>query len=313
VWPIHRSAVEVSLAQADLDPLICVVPDGEVHKRLGTVKELYDQFIEGGLDRGSVVIALGGGVVGDMAGFAAATYMRGLPLVQVPTTLLSMIDSSVGGKVAVDHPRGKNLIGAFKQPVFVVVDPTVLDSLPDEEMRSGWAEIVKHGIISDRDLFGRLEEQPELRPSAADLSDIIAAAIQVKIDIVEEDPYELGRRRVLNLGHTFGHALEVISEYQLRHGYAVSLGITIAARVAAATRLCQPQLPQRIEALLRAFGLPTQIHALRPEAVWQAMALDKKKLGSRLRFVLPRALGDVVITEDVPQDTVLGVLRELSS
>jgi len=313
VWPIHGSALETGLRKAGFDPLVCLVPDGEEHKRLDTVRQLYDQFIDGSLDRSGVVIALGGGVLGDMAGFGAATYMRGLPLVQVPTTLLSIIDSSVGGKVAVDHPRGKNLIGAFKQPAFVVVDPAVLDTLPDEEVRSGWAEIVKHGIISDPALFRRLEAHPELRPSPSALTDIIAAAIQVKVDVVEEDPYEQGRRRVLNLGHTFGHALEVLSDYELRHGYAVAMGIVVAGRVAVAMGLCQPELPPRIEALLRAFGLPTQVPPFQPEAVWEAMALDKKKRGSRLRFVLPRALGDVIITEEVVQEAVLTVLGELST
>lgn len=312
VWPIHGCAVEAALRKMGCNPLICLVPDGEAHKRLVTVRQLYDQFIDGSLDRSGVVIALGGGVLGDMAGFAAATYMRGLPLVQVPTTLLSMVDSSVGGKVAVDHPQGKNLVGAFKQPAFVVVDPVVLDSLPDTEMRSGWAEIVKHGIIGDPGLFKRLEAQPELRPSSAALSDIIAAAIQVKVDVVEEDPYEQGHRRVLNLGHTFAHAFEVLGDYQLRHGYAVAMGMVVAARVAAAMGLCQPELPLRIEALLHAFGLPTQAPSFQSESVWQAMALDKKKRGSRLRFVLPRALGDVIITEEVTPEAVFGVLSELA-
>jgi shikimate kinase/3-dehydroquinate synthase len=310
VWAIHGHSVQSALRDAGLDPLISLVPDGEVHKRLDTVRQLYDQFIDGGLDRSGVVVTLGGGVVGDMAGFAAATYMRGLPLVQVPTTLLAMIDSSVGGKVAVDHPRGKNLIGAFKQPAFVVVDPAVLHTLPDEEMRSGWAEIIKHGIIADPALFCRLEAMPELWPSPSVLTDIIAAAIRVKVDVVEEDPYERGRRRVLNLGHTFGHAIEVLCDYQLRHGYAVAMGMVIAARVAQAMGLCAQEFTERVEAVIRAFGLPTEIPTVEPEAVWQAMSLDKKKRGSRLRFVLPRALGDVVITEKVDPDTVLRVLRD---
>ena len=313
VWPLHGPTVESSLRAAGFDPLICLVPDGEAYKRLDTVCQLYDQFIDGGLDRSGVVIAFGGGVVGDMAGFAAATYMRGLPLVQVPTTLLAMIDSSVGGKVAVDHPRGKNLIGAFKQPAFVVVDPAVLSTLPDEEMRSGWAEIIKHGIIGDPALFERLEARPELRPPSLALTDILAAAIQVKVDVVEDDPYERGRRRVLNLGHTFAHAFEVLSDYRLRHGHAVAVGMVVAARAAEAMGLCRPELPERLEALLRAFGLPTRVPDFQPEAIWQAMALDKKKRGSRLRFVLPRALGDVIVTEEVARELVLAALGELSS
>lgn len=313
VWQAHGEALAEGLRVAGFDPLLCPVPDGEAHKTLDTVRALYDRFVEGELDRSSLVVALGGGVVGDMAGFAAATYMRGLPLVQVPTTLLAMIDSSVGGKVAVDHPRGKNLIGAFKQPAFVVVDPAVLSTLPDEEMRSGWAEIIKHGIIGDPALFERLEAQPELRPPSVVLTDIIAAAIQVKVDVVEEDPYERGRRWVLNLGHTFAHAFEVLSDYQLRHGHAVAIGMVVAARVAEVMGLCQPELPARIEALLRALGLPTRVPGFRPQAIWPAMALDKKKRGSRLRFVLPCALRDVIVTEQVAQEVVLAVLGELSN
>ena len=223
-----------------------------------------------------------------------------------------MIDSSVGGKVAVDHPRGKNLIGAFKQPAFVVVDPAALGTLPDEEMRSGWAEIIKHGIIGNPALFERLEAKPELRPSSVVLSEIIAAAIQVKVDVVEEDPYEQERRRVLNLGHTFAHAFEVLSNYQLRHGHAVARGMVVAARVAQVMGLCEPGLPGRIEALLRAFGLPTRVPPFQADAIWETMALDKKKRGSRLRFVLPRALGDVIVTEEVAPGSVLAVLGELS-
>jgi len=313
LWPIHGPTVESGLRTAGFNPIVCLVPDGEAYKRLDTVCQLYDQFIDGGLDRSGVVIALGGGVIGDMAGFAAATYMRGLSLVQVPTTLLAMIDSSVGGKVAVDHPRGKNLIGAFKQPAFVVVDPAALSTLPHEEMRSGWAEIIKHGIIGDPALFERLEARPELRPSSVTLTEIIAAAIQVKVDVVEEDPYEQGQRRVLNLGHTFAHAFEVLSDYQLRHGHAVAMGMVVAARVAEVMGLCQAELPGRIKALLRAFGLPTRVPPFPPQATWHTMALDKKKRGSRLRFVLPCALGDVIVTEEVAQREVLMVLDELSS
>jgi len=312
LWSLHGDAVLSSLRTSGFAPLVCLVPDGEAHKRLSTVSQLYDHFIDGGLDRSGVVIACGGGVVGDMAGFAAATYMRGLPLVQVPTTLLAMIDSSVGGKVAVDHPRGKNLIGAFKQPAFVVVDPAVLDTLPEEEMRSGWAEIAKHGVIGDPQLFERLEASPELRPLPKELIEIIAAAIRVKIAVVEEDPYERGRRRVLNLGHTFAHAFEVLSDYQLRHGHAVAMGMVVAAWVAEAMGLCSPELAARIEALLEAFGLPVRVPPLRPEEVWQAMAMDKKKRGSQLRFVLPHALGDVIVTEDVAPEVVLEALEMLA-
>lgn len=294
------------LQKAGFEPFICQVPDGEAYKTLDSVRSLYDQFIKGGLDRSGAVLALGGGVIGDMAGFAAATYMRGVPLVQLPTTLLAMVDASIGGKVGVDHPRGKNLIGAFKQPELVVIDPLALATLDEAEMRCGWAEVIKAGMIGSPSLFERLEERGD-EPSLH----VITEAIRVKVAVVEEDPYERGRRAVLNLGHTFGHALEVLSGFTLRHGEAVSIGLVAATRTAVALGLCDEAVEGRLAALLQRFGLPTHYERYKPREVWEAMATDKKKQGKRLRFVLPRAIGQVVVTDEVPEAMVLEILEKL--
>jgi shikimate kinase/3-dehydroquinate synthase len=306
VGDLYASTVVASLQEAGFEPVICQVPDGETYKTLNIVSSLYDQFVAGGLDRYGAVLALGGGVIGDMAGFAAATYMRGVPLVQLPTTLLAMVDASIGGKVAVDHPRGKNLIGAFKQPEMVVIDPLALKTLDEAEMRSGWAEVIKAGVIGSPRLFEHLEEGGD-DPSPS----IIAEAIHVKVAIVEEDPYESGRRAVLNLGHTFGHALEVLSGFTLRHGEAVSIGMVAATRTAVALGLCDEMVEGRLVALLQRFGLPTCYEGYEPREIWEAMATDKKKRGKKLRFVLPRAIGQVVVTDQVSKAMVLEVLERL--
>ncbi len=277
----------------------CTMPSGEAHKTLDTVSDLYTQFLAAGLDRSGLVVALGGGVVGDVAGFAAATYMRGLPLVQVPTTLLAMVDSSVGGKTGVDLPAGKNLVGAFKQPTLVVIDPTLLSTLPAADFRAGLAEVVKAAVIGDPDLFERLET------GRLDLPWLIRQAVAVKVAVVEADPYEQGRRAVLNLGHTFGHAFEVLSGYQLPHGDAVAMGMVVAARLAADLGRCSPEVGQRIVTLLDRLGLPTTIPGHNPETVWAVMTSDKKKQGDRMRFVLPLGIGQVDVFDDIPRQAVL--------
>lgn len=307
-------AVE-SLREAGLSPLVCTMPDGEQYKTLDTLADLYRQFVEGGLDRSSGVLALGGGVACDVAGFAAATYMRGVPVVQVPTTLLAMMDASVGGKTAVDLPQGKNLVGAFKQPALVLIDPDVLDTLPGAEVASGMAELIKHGVIADEELFRELEAA---RPQRAAWSRWIARSLQVKIDVVEQDPFERGLRAVLNLGHTTGHALEQVSGFHVRHGEGVSVGMVAAARIAAATGLAEPSLADRLARVLSAHHLPATCAELAGGgldalAIWEAMGRDKKKRGQALRWVLPRAVGQVEIVEDVPPQVVLDVLREMGA
>ena len=341
VAPLYAAQAEESLRAAHLRPFTCILPDGERHKTLATAASLYDHFLAGGLDRSGLVLSLGGGVTGDIAGFAAASFMRGVRFARVPTTLLSMVDASIGGKTGVDLPQGKNLVGAFQQPTAVIVDPSVLSTLEDAEVRSGMAEVIKHGIIGAPDLFGDLENglyakegesakagggveaggsakhgsHKETSPLS---SRQIARALRVKIDIVEQDPYEHGRRAVLNLGHTVGHAVETLSGFELRHGEAVSIGMVAAARIAAGLGRAERQLAERIEAALLAWGLPVRCVApdqtpFRTDHIWQAMAHDKKRRGDALRWILPLAVGRVTISEDVPKHVVLSVLREMGA
>lgn len=312
VSQLYGAKVEAALRAAGFHPFLCLVPDGEHHKTLATVVTLYDQFLSGELDRSSVVLSLGGGVTGDMAGFAAATFLRGVRFVQMPTTILAMADASVGGKTGVDLPQGKNLVGAFKQPVLVVLDPTVLETLPDDEIRSGMAEVLKHGIIGDPDLFAELESTtPDLRHPLS--SSQLSKSLQVKIQVIEKDPFEQGRRAVLNLGHTVGHGLERLSGFALRHGEAVSIGMVAAARIAAELGRCDPSLPGRIEAALTVWGLPVRCPPFDAGAIWQAMTHDKKRQGHALRWVLPRAIGEIEIADDVPPHLVQSLLRDLGA
>ncbi|MCB9132341.1 MAG: 3-dehydroquinate synthase [Anaerolineales bacterium] len=309
----HAARLVSGLRDAGFQPVVVEVPEGEAYKTLGTMASLYDDFVAAGLDRRSPVIALGGGVVGDMAGFAAASYLRGVPFVQIPTSLLSMVDASVGGKTGVDLPQGKNLVGAFKQPALVVIDPETLSTLPSAEFRSGLAEVVKHGIIGDPELFEALEAPGGVATAPLPLSTMIRRAVQVKVRVVQEDPFEQGRRAVLNLGHTFGHALETLSDFSLRHGEGVSIGIAAATRLAARLELCDPALVDRVEALLLHLALPIRYPRVTPEQVLRAMSTDKKRVGARLRFVLPRAIGDADMFDDVEEDAVLATLAEIVS
>jgi 3-dehydroquinate synthase len=299
----HEPILSRSLADAGFEPLVFEIPDGEAHKTLDTAAGLYACLAEARLARGEPVIALGGGVVGDLAGFVAATWLRGVPFVQIPTSLLAMVDASVGGKVAVDLPAGKNLVGAFKQPEIVLIDPELLCTLPGGEFRSGLAEIVKAGIIADPALFEQLATS---RP--ASLTAMIADAVRVKARVVERDPFELGDRAWLNLGHTFGHALELLSGYTLRHGEAVALGMVAAAEMSASLGHCDAALPGRIRAALIRLGLPTR-HTFDPLAALAAMGTDKKRRGRSLRFVLIRDIGQVTVADDVPPGEVLGALE----
>jgi len=309
VAPLYGEQVEASLQAAGVQPFACSIPDGEQHKTLATVASLYDQFLAGGLDRSGTVLSLGGGVTGDVAGFAAATFMRGVRFAQIPTTLLAMVDASVGGKTGCDLPQGKNLVGAFKQPAMVLIDPAVLATLDAAEIRSGMAETIKHGVIGAPDLFAELEANPRSPISTAQL----ARALRVKIDVVEEDPFEQGRRAVLNLGHTVGHGLEKLSGFRLRHGEAVSIGMVAAGRIAAELWRTTSSLADRIEAVLAAWELPVRCPPFDVDEIWEAMAHDKKKRGRGLRWVFPRAIGEVEITEDVPPSVVRSVLRKLGA
>ena len=307
VWPLYGSQAASSIRQGRYEPHVVVLPAGEQHKNLDTVRTLYDRFVEAGLDRSGAVVALGGGVITDMVGLAAASFMRGVPLVQAPTTLLGMVDASVGGKVAVDHPRGKNLIGAFVRPLFVLLAPETLATLPEIEYRAGLAEVIKAGIIADGELFAAWE--PESDPP--DLRWAVERALQVKIDVVEQDPYEKGRRMALNLGHTFAHAFEVLSDYAMHHGLAVSIGLAAAAHLGEMRGHCAPETRERIIAALAHQDLPTSYGEHPPRAVYEAMRTDKKRQGSKLRFILPQEIGKVVIDGDVSEHEVLAALERI--
>ncbi|MCS7221404.1 MAG: 3-dehydroquinate synthase [Anaerolineae bacterium] len=298
-----------ALEAAGFCPTVVEIPAGEEHKTLDTVRFLYHRLLAAGLDRRSAVIALGGGVVGDIAGFVAATFLRGVPFVQIPTTLLSMVDASVGGKVGVDLPEGKNLVGAFKQPEMVLMDPLTLSTLPSEEFRAGLAEVVKHSVIGAPELFRQMEE----RTGPTSLTALIADAVRVKIEVVEEDPFEQGRRAVLNLGHTFGHALEQLSGYRMRHGEAVSIGMAAAARLAVHLGRCEVQTANRLIDLLDRLGLPVRIEGYSAEALYQAMGTDKKRAAGQLRFVIPEEIGRVVIADGVSREQAISALRAVGA
>jgi len=283
-----------AFARAGVQAALVTLPAGEAHKRLDAIARLYDEFLAAGLDRSGVVMALGGGVIGDMAGFAAATYLRGVRFVQAPTSLLAMVDSSVGGKTGVDLPQGKNLVGAFKQPELVIMDPELLATLPAVEFRNGLAEVVKHGIIADPALFAQLQaDGPE------SLQSLLARALRVKIGVVERDPFEQGERAHLNLGHTFAHAFEQVSHYAIPHGQAVGVGLVASAHLSLICGHCRPALPDRIADVLDRLALPTQFSGLDQSAVIAAMSTDKKRKRGRVRFVLPHEIGRVAVHDDI--------------
>jgi 3-dehydroquinate synthase len=294
-----------SLAAAGFEARLYSVPDGERSKTLVTAGELYRQLADDRLARGEAIIALGGGVIGDLAGFVAATWLRGVPFVQLPTSLLAMVDASIGGKVAVDLPQGENLVGAFKAPTLVMADPLLLRTLPGVEFRCGLAEIVKTAVIGDPALFEQLAGS-----GPATLTGMISDAARVKARIVERDPFEAGERAWLNLGHTFGHALELISGYYLRHGEAVGLGTIAAAEMSAALCRCDRTLPVRIRRVIERLGLPVEI-TFEPDEAVAAMNTDKKRRGRGLRFVLPTRIGQVEIEENIPLETVRAALETI--
>ena len=293
---------------------VIVVPAGEQHKNLQTVEMLYGKMLAAGLDRSGTVVALGGGVVGDMAGFAAASYMRGVNFVQCPTSLLAMVDASAGGKVGVDLPQGKNLVGAFLQPQAVLIDLDTLHTLPAVEFASGMAEIIKHGILANAELFDFVTREGEnLSPNHPLLHELVADAVAVKRKAVQKDPFEqIGVRALLNLGHTFGHAIEQVSGYAVRHGHAVAMGLVIAARVSAELKHCSPDLIPRIEQTLQAVNLPIRIpKELLVDAIMAAMQSDKKKKAGSLRYILIREMGDCFISAAVPPTLLHKILASL--
>lgn len=302
--PLHAPRLLNALRQAGFTPSLFTLPAGESFKTLASVERLWQAFLQAGLDRHSLVFALGGGVVGDLTGFAAATFMRGMRWAALPSTLLAMVDASLGGKTGFDLPQGKNLIGAFHPPALTLTDPSLLETLPTAEFTSGMAEVVKHGILADPALFEAAARGAQW--VRANLRRWLPAAIAVKIKFIESDPYEHGERALLNLGHTLGHAVELVSGFRLRHGEAVAIGLTGEARLAQRLGLCAASLPQQIQAALQAQGLPTEIPAsLAREDLVAAMRHDKKKRGSGLRFALPREIGRAELVEITDLETVL--------
>jgi 3-dehydroquinate synthase len=296
VAKFHAESVLSCLREAGFSPNLVTIPAGESYKTLDTVQQLWHAFLEDGLDRKSTVIALGGGVIGDTAGFAASTYMRGINWVCVPTTLLSMVDASLGGKTGFDLPEGKNLIGSFYPPKLVLADPPVLKTLPEAEFISGLAEVLKHGIISDPELFDLCARGLDCVKDNLEL--LVKRAMAVKIKVIEEDPYEKGFRAALNLGHTVGHAVELVSKFQLRHGEAVAIGMVVEAKLAERLTVASKGLSDKISEVLTGLHLPVDIPKELPrEDIIRTMRVDKKKNAKAIRFALPVEIGKVELVE----------------
>ncbi len=297
VGPLHADRVATLLAAGGRPLERVVLPAGEARKRIEPVVDVVERLLDRGWQRSAPVVALGGGVLGDMAGLVASLTLRGVPFVQLPTTLLAMVDSSVGGKVGVDHREGKNLIGAFHQPSAVVADLAFLDTLPPRELRAGCAEAVKSGLAGDAALLRRLERRADdvLGRDPELLAEVVARCVAFKAEVVAEDALERGRRRVLNLGHTLGHGLEAATGYSLRHGEAVSIGLVAAAHLGVEHVGADAQLPARVGGVLASLGLPTVAPPVSRERLAHAMAADKKRVGDDVAWVLPAAVGDARI------------------
>ena len=312
--PLYLERLQAALS--GLQVASVVLPDGEQYKNLETLNQIYDALLEKRFDRGCTLVALGGGVVGDMTGFAAATYQRGVNFIQVPTTLLSQVDSSVGGKTGVNHPLGKNMIGAFYQPKAVIIDIDTLDTLPDRELSAGLAEVIKYGLINDPEFFHWLEQNTEAlrRREPGALAHAIERSCADKAAIVAEDEREAGRRALLNLGHTFGHAIETGMGYgRWLHGEAVGAGMCMAARFSHRLGWMAAGEVARVEQLVAAAGLPTAPPELGAERFEALMAVDKKVQGGRLRMVLLHGIGKAEVTADFPSEALHQFLQEAAA
>jgi 3-dehydroquinate synthase len=315
IFRLHGRSIERSLSVLGRVTR-ALVPDGERDKTRRTLERLQDRFLRAGLARDGCVVALGGGVVGDVAGFAAATYMRGVTWVPIPTTLLSMVDSAIGGKVGINHPKAKNLIGAFHQPRAVVVDPQLLSTLPARELQSGAYEVLKYGVLGDRSLFRSLQTSPpDLRGwGHPDLENAIATSCRMKAEVVEKDERERGLRKTLNLGHTLGHAFEAVTAYRrFTHGEAVGWGLLAAALLARHRGLLAAAGHDAIAAAVDRLGPRPRIADLSPARLLQAVSRDKKAEAGRVPFILPTAVGRVTIVGDVTAAEIRAVLRELAA
>jgi 3-dehydroquinate synthase len=305
-----------SLQQNGYEVRHILLPPGERYKTLKSIQKIYDAALEFRLERRSAMVSLGGGVIGDMTGFAAATWLRGIYFVQVPTSLLAMVDASIGGKTGVNHPLGKNLIGAFHQPRLVLIDPLVLQTLPPREFRAGMAEVIKYGVIWDADLFVQLEAAPRLDQyrslSNQLLHTILTRSCQAKADVVSQDEKEAGIRAILNYGHTIGHAVESLMHYKgVNHGEAVAIGMVAAGHIAVAAGFWTSKENARQLALLEKTGLPTQLpQGLNFDDILTALQADKKVQDGKIRFVMPKGLGAAFVTSDISRDAVLDALKK---
>ncbi|MEA3298258.1 MAG: 3-dehydroquinate synthase, partial [Chloroflexota bacterium] len=315
VFSLYGYKVKQVLGDSEFDVLSFVISPGEKSKGIGTATRIYDFLVEQRVERDDVIVALGGGVVGDLAGFVAATFLRGLSWVQVPTSLMAMVDASIGGKVAIDHSRGKNLIGAFYQPRFVLADIRVLTSLPQREFTSGWAEVIKHGLIIDRDFATFLDQASgellKLEPGL--LTQAVARSAAIKAEVVTEDEKEAGKRTILNYGHTIAHGLETATGYsRFLHGEAVSVGMVGAANLSQRLGLLSPEDVLYQQTLLQKFCLPVNFSGVDLARVMRAMELDKKVKRESIRWVLLDRIGHAVVRTGIAQEDVMSVLEELS-
>ena len=306
-----------ALESAGFEVSTCILPPGEQYKTLNSVQKIYGAALANRLERSSTMVALGGGVVGDMTGFAAATWLRGINVVQVPTSLLAMVDAAIGGKTGVNHPLGKNLIGAFHQPRLVLIDPDVLKTLPAREFRSAMAEVIKYGVIWDAELFGMLEKSKRLdqmRYVKADLlAEILLRSCQAKADVVSKDEKESGLRAILNYGHTIGHAVESLTGYKLvNHGEGVALGMAASSRLAVELGMWDTECDGRQLNLIAKAALPVKLPTgLDVEEILKSLQLDKKVQDGKVRFVLPVRLGEAAVSDRVDGDLILQVLKDM--
>lgn len=307
VWELYGDSLGLKGCE------LLLFPGGEPRKRLAEVEALADQMACRGADRTSIVIAFGGGIVNDLGGFLASIFMRGVPVIQVPTTLLAQVDAAVGGKTGANLAAGKNLIGTFHQPLAVVIDPSVIDTLPEREYRAGLFEIVKHGIIGDRDLFEvMLQKQDDVFGHEPNIVDrMIADSVRLKAEVVSSDEKESGRRRILNFGHTFGHALEAETGYsRFLHGEAVGWGMLVATRLAVRIGLLATDDADHILACLAVYQAPDQIGGVNAEAIAVRLKGDKKTIQGRVHFVLPERVGQVLVSAEVPERAVMSAIRD---
>ena len=316
VAPLYLEALSATLKSHGVEIIPIILPDGEAHKNAATLGKIYDALLTHRCERTTPLIALGGGVIGDMTGYAAATYLRGVPFIQIPTTLLAQVDSSVGGKTGINHPLGKNMIGAFYQPQVVLADIATLNTLPDQELRAGIAEVIKYGLIRDLPFFEWLEQNMDklLARDAAALQHAVERSCQNKAEVVAADERESGERALLNLGHTFGHAIETGMGYGVwLHGEAVAAGTIMAADLSQRLGWISKQDVTRTHKLFERAGLPVIAPNLGKEEYLQLMGLDKKVVGGKMRFVLLKKIGQAVVSADVPEDLLRQTMTACSA